>query len=67
VCTDPSVRGRGYATVLLRAVAAGVRARGETPFLHAAAENVSAIRLYASLGFRHRRDVTFALVQTPPA
>ena len=67
VCTDESVRGRGYASHLLRAVAAGVRARGETPFLHAAGENVSAIRLYAALGFRHRRDITFALLQTPPA
>jgi len=67
VCTDPAVRGRGYASHLLRAVAAGVRARGETPFLHAAGENVSAIRLYTSLGFRHRRDLVFALLESPPA
>ncbi|WP_338073951.1 GNAT family N-acetyltransferase [Kineococcus siccus] len=65
VCTDPAVRGRGYASLLLRAVAAGVRARGELPFLHAAADNVDAVRLYTALGFRHRRDLTFALLRTP--
>ena len=55
VCTDPAYRGRGPATSLVRAVAAGIRARGETPFLHTAASNAPAIRLYESIGFRLRR------------
>ena len=59
VCTDEAWRGHGLAARLTRAVAAGITARGETPFLHAAADNVNAIRLYKSLGFTHRRDVTF--------
>jgi predicted GNAT family acetyltransferase len=59
VCTDPAHRGRGLATSLVRAVAAGIRARGETPFLHTAASNMPAIRLYESLGFRLRRRTTF--------
>jgi ribosomal protein S18 acetylase RimI-like enzyme len=67
VCTDPACRGRGLATRLTLAVAAGIRARGETPFLHAVASNVTAIRLYESLGFRLRRPVLFSVVRVPPA
>jgi len=59
VCTDPAYRGQGLATSLVRAVAAGIRARGETPFLHTAASNTAAIRLYESIGFRLRRRTTF--------
>jgi ribosomal protein S18 acetylase RimI-like enzyme len=65
VCTEPEQRGQGLATRLVLAVAAGVRDRGDTPFLHAAATNVNAIRLYASLGFRVRRPVMFGAVRTP--
>jgi ribosomal protein S18 acetylase RimI-like enzyme len=61
VCTDPAYRGRGLATRLIRAVAAGIRARGETPFLHTGAANTTAIRLYESIGFRLRRTTTFGL------
>jgi ribosomal protein S18 acetylase RimI-like enzyme len=59
VCTDPAHRGQGLATRLVRAVAAGIRERGETPFLHTAADNHAAIRLYASVGFRLRRRTVF--------
>ncbi|WP_442874812.1 GNAT family N-acetyltransferase [Amycolatopsis sp. NBC_00345] len=65
VCTDPAFRGRGLAARLVRAVGAGIRARGETPFLHAAASNVNAIRLYESLGFRLRREMIFSALQVP--
>ena len=65
VCTDPGCRGRGLATRLVLAVAAGIRERGETPFLHAAATNVTAIGLYESLGFRLRRTTTFGAVRVP--
>ncbi|MGW3956293.1 GNAT family N-acetyltransferase [Streptomyces sp. NPDC004752] len=65
VCTDPLVRGEGLATRLILAVAHGIRARGETPFLHASAENTNAIRLYESLGFRLRRRTSFLAVRTP--
>ncbi|GIM89732.1 GNAT family N-acetyltransferase [Paractinoplanes toevensis] len=60
VCTDPAFRGQGLATALVRAVAAGIRERGETPFLHTAATNQPAIRLYESIGFHLRRQTTFA-------
>lgn len=59
VCTDPAHRGHGYATRLMRAVAAGVVARGEVPFLHVAGSNANAIRLYESIGFRIRTAVEF--------
>jgi ribosomal protein S18 acetylase RimI-like enzyme len=65
VCTDPAFRGQGLATRLVLAVAAGIRSRGETPFMHAAAENTSAIRLYQSLGFRLRRMTTFSAARVP--
>jgi ribosomal protein S18 acetylase RimI-like enzyme len=65
VCTDAAFRGRGLATRLVLAVAAGIKARGETPFMHAAATNTPAIRLYESLGFRLRRTSTFRAVRVP--
>jgi predicted GNAT family acetyltransferase len=57
VCTDPDHRGRGYAAGLMRLVMARIRARGETPFLHAYAANRGAIGLYETLGFRFRREL----------
>ncbi|MGC0415991.1 GNAT family N-acetyltransferase [Embleya sp. AB8] len=67
VCTDPARRGLGLAGRLVRALVAGIRDRGETPFLHASAENVTAIRLYESLGFQLRRNPTFLAVRVPAA
>lgn len=65
VCTDLSVRGQGLATRLILAVAHGIRSRGETLFLHTAAENTNAIRLYESLGFRLRRRTAFLAARVP--
>jgi len=67
VCTDPAYRGQGLAARLVRAVAAGIKARGEVPFLHAAATNTGAIALYEKLGFVIRKQTTFSAVRTPPA
>ena len=65
VCTEPEYRGRGFAARLVGAVAAGIRARGETPFLHAAADNTGALRLYENLGFRTRMKVSFFGARIP--
>ncbi|MFC7386572.1 GNAT family N-acetyltransferase [Sphaerisporangium rhizosphaerae] len=65
VCTDTAFRGQGLATRLVLAVAAGIRARGEIPFLHAAANNTGAIRLYESLGFSLRRRPSFNALRVP--
>lgn len=63
VCTHPAFRGQGLATRLVRAVAYGIRQRGEIPFLHTSAANTNAIRLYESIGFRLRKRTTFAVYQ----
>jgi ribosomal protein S18 acetylase RimI-like enzyme len=65
VCTDEAYRGQGLGTRLVRAVAAGIRERGEVPFLHAAATNIAAIRLYRELGFVVHRELMFVAVQAP--
>jgi GNAT superfamily N-acetyltransferase len=65
VCTDPAYQGQGLGTRLVHAVTALVHARGETPFLHATASNMNAIRLYEQLGFRLRREVIFATLRVP--
>jgi len=63
VCTDPEHRGQGLATRLVRAVAAGIRERGETSFMHAAADNTNALRLYGAIGFTLRRKLTITVLQ----
>jgi predicted GNAT family acetyltransferase len=60
VCTDPAFRGAGLAARLIGAVAAGIQARGEVPFLHTAHDNAAAIRLYERLGFTLRTPIIFA-------
>jgi len=65
VCTDPALRGQGLAARVMRAVAAGIRERGDEPFLHAAASNTGAIRLYEHLGFTLSRELVFAAHTVP--
>jgi ribosomal protein S18 acetylase RimI-like enzyme len=65
VCTDDAWRGHGFGSRLTLAVAAGIRARGEVPFLHAIATNAGAIRLYEHLGFEHRRTTMFRTARVP--
>ncbi|MER6202912.1 GNAT family N-acetyltransferase [Streptomyces sp. NPDC001586] len=65
VCTHPDHRGRGLAGRLTRAVAAAIRERGDSPFLHAAASNTGAVRLYESMGFTARRRPLFLGLRTP--
>jgi ribosomal protein S18 acetylase RimI-like enzyme len=66
VCTAAAFRGQGTGTRLVRAVAAAIRARDERPFLHVAATNDRAIRLYLTLGFELRRTVSFTSVREQP-
>ena len=63
VCTHPDFRGRGLARRLSAAVAHGVEARGEKPFLHAWQTNRAAIALYEALGFELRTEVNVAVLQ----
>ena len=57
VCTHPSVRGRGFARVLVDVATQAILCRGRTPFLHVLPGNEGAIRVYRSLGFVLRRDL----------
>jgi GNAT superfamily N-acetyltransferase len=63
VCTEAAFRGQGIGTRLVRAVTAAIRDRDARPFLHVAATNGQAIRLYRSLGFELRRTVSFTAVR----
>jgi ribosomal protein S18 acetylase RimI-like enzyme len=65
VCTDPEFRGQGLAGRLVRAVAAIIIARDETPFLHVSPTNTNAVRLYEKLGFRLNRTMKFVVVTAP--
>ena len=65
VCTHPDYRGRNYGKAVVSAVAQGVIARGQTPFLGVNADNTPAIRLYERLGFTHRRMLYLNTVRRP--
>jgi predicted GNAT family acetyltransferase len=56
VCTDPAFRGRGYASSLVKGLAAQALAEGCMPFLHVKREN-GARGLYETLGFQIRRNI----------
>jgi ribosomal protein S18 acetylase RimI-like enzyme len=55
VCTAAEHRGRGLASELMGVLIAAMAACGDVPFLHAVADNVTAIHLYETLGFTTRR------------
>jgi hypothetical protein len=67
VCTHPAHQGTGLAARLVRDLVARIRAEGAVPILHAAADNVGAIRLYEALGFevRSRGEVVVMATERP--
>ncbi len=65
VCTHPAHVGRGFGTRIVRAVAARILARGETPILHVSTTNPRAIDLYLRLGFSVRRPMYFVPLTRP--
>ncbi|WP_439693256.1 GNAT family N-acetyltransferase [Curtobacterium sp. SP.BCo] len=65
VCTDAGFRGQGLGRRLVLDVAYGIRQRGETPLMHAAAGNTGAIGLYQHLGFRLRDRGAPRFAQVP--
>jgi predicted GNAT family acetyltransferase len=63
VCTHPDHRGNGYASDLVLAMVRTIIQKGDIPFLHVAAENATAVRVYEKLGFRTRRILHLAVVK----
>jgi len=63
VCVHPDHRGRGYAQMLLGAVARQIVSRGEIPFLHVFSNNTSAIALYRRQGMEIRRRLHVTVLQ----
>jgi predicted GNAT family acetyltransferase len=57
VCVHSDYRGRGYAQLLLGAVARRISIRGEIPFLHVFSDNDGAIALYRRQGMEIRRRI----------
>lgn len=63
VCVHPEHRGRGYGQILLSAIARGILARGEIPFLHLFTSNASALALYRRQGMEIRRRLHVTVLQ----
>lgn len=60
VVTHPDYTGRGYAQQLVAHVVAKNLDANIIPFLHATATNERAVKVYEKLGFKTRREMTFA-------
>jgi predicted GNAT family acetyltransferase len=65
VCTDPSARRRGYASIVTHVVADAIAARGATPMLHVANDNPNARAVYEQLGFETVRMCGFSALGVP--
>ena len=63
VCTHPDFRGRGYAKTLMLHVMKIILDNSFIPFLHVLSNNINAIDLYKSIGFRTRREVFVDMIQ----
>lgn len=63
VCTHPDHLGRGYASQLIRYQAERIRAVAGIPFLHVKNDNARAIKLYHSLGFKTRKEMSFYIIR----
>ena len=59
VITHPSYTGKGFAKQLVTHTVNKIFDENKTAYLHVAETNFVAIRLYAKLGFRTRRKISF--------
>ena len=63
VCTHPDFRGIGYAKALMLHVMKIILDNSFTPFLHVLSNNINAIELYKTIGFRTRKQIFVDLIQ----
>ncbi|MEM6899074.1 MAG: GNAT family N-acetyltransferase [Pseudomonadota bacterium] len=63
VCVDPKFRGQGLARLLVAKLVTHLERKGVRPFLHTYADNLVAIELYRTLGFRIRTEMCLSLVE----
>lgn len=59
VVTHPEFTGQGLAKQLVTHVCQSIFAQGKIPYLHVAASNIGAVKLYEKLGFKTRRNMSF--------
>jgi ribosomal protein S18 acetylase RimI-like enzyme len=59
VVTRPGYTGRGYAKQLITHCVEKIFNENKTPFLHVLKTNYGVIKLYETLGFEHRRAISF--------
>jgi GNAT superfamily N-acetyltransferase len=57
VCTHPDFRGMGYAKTLMLHVMKIILDNSFSPFLHVLSNNINAIELYKTIGFRTREQI----------
>jgi ribosomal protein S18 acetylase RimI-like enzyme len=63
ICTHPDFNGRGLARRLTAWLTNDTLARSQLPFLHVSQANTRAVKMYQRLGYRLRREITFAAVR----
>jgi ribosomal protein S18 acetylase RimI-like enzyme len=63
ICTHPDFNGRGLARRLTAWLTNDTLARSQLPFLHVSQANTRAVQMYQRLGYRLRREITFAAVR----
>ena len=63
ICTHPDFRSRGLGRLLTVFMVHHVLGRGETPYLHAYANNETALALYRTIGFELRTAMNVAVMR----
>ncbi len=63
VCTHPDFRGMGYAKTLMLHVMKIILDNSFTPFLHVLSNNINAIELYKTIGFRTRKEIFVDMIR----